>query len=318
MQHFYSPLPNSAMIQRKHGILLDNLGKQFSKYDIGVIHRVSSALIELDSLVNMNRSIQKAAEYYAYISRYADDICNMPPSKVFALAKVIGTIFCGAVELEDTANYVLYDRNDGPTKYAHRPLHRYWTSFLDARFDLDPITLTVTSQLYTKAGILPFTPIGTEIYHSNTSSVMFARVFGSEALRFYKLCSFYEHFIAHVSSYLSQFLDKGYPLALLLTSLLKIFKKHPSGRYGNHPINWLHELRGVLPGKYTQHWYIEQLSKLYRPRAPRRLARAYFTPPTPTTPLATPHTPIPHAPFPRQKINFVPGGIIGGQSSHGT
>jgi len=275
-----------------------------SNFDASLLERVSLLLKEIDECKANSKVTQALAEFYAHISRYADDISNTPLDKIHTLAKIIGSMYCGAVDVEDTAHCDARPHTlakNGSAVYDGVRNLLYWISFLDARYDLDPDTNEIITGLYTKSdgGVLPFTPKGLEVPNSNTSQIMFALVFGGEMLRFYTLCSLYEHFIKFASRYLIQLLDKGYPAALLFTCMLKIFKGHSSGRYNNHPLDWMTDLREKLPDEYKkQHvrWHRSQIAKSRSTIVPKssnpnndKLATTRST---------------------RRKIAFVSGGII--------
>ena len=79
---------------------------------------------------------------------------------------------------------------------------------------------------------------------TDTHTANMAKVFASEALRFYGKCDLYRDFLHHLLRYLTQFLDKGYPRATVLTGLLAVFRKdcHECTKYGNSHIGWFNDI----------------------------------------------------------------------------
>jgi hypothetical protein len=104
--------------------------------------------------------------------------------------------------------------------------------------------------LYQKAKLFPFAAVGIDIALSNTPTDSFANVIASDALRFYAACSHYDSFFRHLFAYTKQFLKKRNKRQLLASSLIRVFKRHPNGIYGNHPIDWVRELIELTP-KYN-------------------------------------------------------------------
>ena len=193
---------------------------------------------------------------YHYIFRYADDIFNAPPDLRFTLTKAIAAIYHHALPLEDTAVYHTYP--SGEINYSIPP--KYIT-FLDLCITRCPLHHRIVTDLYQKAKLFPFAAVGIDIALSNTPTESFANVFASEALRFYAACSHYDSFFKHLFAYMNQFIDKGYKRQLLTSSLIRVFKRHPNGKYGNHPTDWVRKLIELT----RKHNYYRQAPKYRTP-----------------------------------------------------
>ena len=94
--------------------------------------------------------------------------------------------------------------------------------------------------------------IGVDTAISDTDTVQMSRVFGSETLRFYNCNTRYNDFLHDCLRLCTDFLDKGYPIHLLLDGLLKIWRKesHAFKKFGNTLKDLHRDLLRHLPTRF--------------------------------------------------------------------
>ena len=112
-------------------------------------------------------------------------------------------------------------------------------------------TKDILSQLFVKP-IVRKLGIGIDIALSDTDTVQMSRVFGSESLRFYNCNTRHNDFLHDCLRLCTDFLDKGYPIHLLLDGLLKIWRKdsHAFKKYGNTLKDLHRDLLRHLPARF--------------------------------------------------------------------
>ena len=128
-------------------------------------------------------------------------------------------------------------------------------------------------------------------------------VFASETLRFYFACGEYSDFLHHCVRYLLSFLQKHYPLHLLISGFLSVWRsgRHAFTKYKNSPTIWHEDILHRIPPHYSQ---------------PRR----QLTTPTSSVSNASPlslytraHTPTPaYLQYPITHGTSIPGFTSGG------
>ena len=82
-------------------------------------------------------------------------------------------------------------------------------------------------------------------------------VFASETIRFYNICSRYKDFIFHCKRYITFFLEKKYPIHLLLAGFLSVWRsgRHDTTKYDKlSPTVWREDILLQLPQKYHTHF----------------------------------------------------------------
>ena len=79
-------------------------------------------------------------------------------------------------------------------------------------------------------------------------------VFASETLRFYFACGGYSDFLHHCVRYLLSFLQKHYPLHLLISGFLSVWRsgRHAFTKYKNSPTIWHEDILHRIPPHYSQ------------------------------------------------------------------
>ena len=90
--------------------------------------------------------------------------------------------------------------------------------------------------------------IGIDDSLSNTHTACMAKVFASEALRFYAACDRYSDYLQNLIRYCLQFLARGYSKSSLLSGLRSLFRRpqHNSTKYKNSPLTWVNDITAYL------------------------------------------------------------------------
>ena len=157
----------------------------------------------------------------------------------------MGEIYRGAVEFEDTAHYRF--TLDGKRRYAP------WISFLDLKITWNINTFSVVSCLYVKPIVLKLA-VGIDTRNSDTDCAAMSMVYASETIRFYNACSRYQDFVYHCVRYLMQFLQKKYPLHLLMWGFMKVWKsgRHDTTKYSASLLMWREDILLDIPQQYQR------------------------------------------------------------------
>ena len=184
---------------------------------------------------------------------------NTAPTPTHTLQNYASTIYHSAIRLEDTGHY-----NGG---------HVVHIDFLDMRIHHIPRTKGIWTSLFIKPIALQKAN-GPDGKLADIDIHSMCRVFPSEALRFYALCSRYDFFLYHLIRYIMVFLRKGFPRPLLLNGLREVFKKpeHDCGKYLNSPLNWINDICYYLPPEHR-----------YQPRNTNSNTTRHAHAPTPPT-----------------------------------
>ena len=177
---------------------------------------------------------------------------NIAKSNVHRLTNKIKDIYKGVVRIEDTAHYIQPNFKPNFEGTIALPFVS-WISFLDVKLTWNPKTGKITSTLYVKKIALDLA-IGVDVKNSDTDTRQMSMVFASETLRFYFACGEYSDFLHHCVRYLLSFLQKHYPLHLLISGFLSVWRsgRHAFTKYKNSPTIWHEDILHRIPPHYSQ------------------------------------------------------------------